>query len=319
VFTATIDGDDRFQHRFGTQVRPLAPAEYDALRRRIHDCWHLLVRYHTPTAQAIGTGPVTLVPLTEPATGRSYSATSGWTFGAIALTPPVDALSLAVTLVHEFHHLVLGAVEDIVPLVRLTSRALCYAPWRDDPRPLGGLLQGTFAHLAMLRFWRRHRAAGPPEHRRRAEEELARWRAVTLDAARTLVAAPDLTDAGRTIANRMHELLTSWQHEPLDESTERRAAAVGAAHRTRWRLTHLRPDGDVIDALAHAWLRGEPPAVEQVPVTLERSKSPLFEPSRSPAERPEVIAALSDRLCVLAGDMPPADRLARWLGDRTAG
>jgi HEXXH motif-containing protein len=301
VLDAAIDCDDRFLHRFGARVRPLAPSDHNGWRDQVRDGWSLLARYHPATARAIGTGPVTLVPLAEPVPGHSYSATSGWTFGAIAATRPVDGLSMAVTLVHEFHHLVLGAVEDVVSLAGQDSRTLCYAPWRDDPRPVGGLLQGVYAHLAMIQFWRRHRAAGPLEHRRRAENELARWRTVTFEAARTLVAAPDLTAAGRTVAKSMHELLASWQHEPLDAMAERRATAMSAAHRSRWRLTHLHPDGEMINALARAWLRGEPGSL-------------MYGAWPSMAERAQVAAALSVRLRSMVGDPPPESRLIQWLG-----
>ena len=34
---------------------------------------------------------------------------------------------------------------------------LLYAPWRDDPRPLGGLTQGAYAFFGIAAFWRSHR------------------------------------------------------------------------------------------------------------------------------------------------------------------
>lgn len=49
------------------------------------------------------------------------------------------------TLVHEFQHIMLGGVLHVAPVHCAVQRQRSYAPWRDDPRPLGGLLQGVYA------------------------------------------------------------------------------------------------------------------------------------------------------------------------------
>jgi HEXXH motif-containing protein len=36
----------------------------------------------------------------------------------------------------------------------------CYAPWREDLRPISGFLQGTYAFLGVSGFWRRR---SPPD------------------------------------------------------------------------------------------------------------------------------------------------------------
>jgi HEXXH motif-containing protein len=46
--------------------------------------------------------------------------------------------------VHEVQHLKLAALLDIVTLTMPGEHDRYYAPWRDDPRPLSGLLQGTY-------------------------------------------------------------------------------------------------------------------------------------------------------------------------------
>src|SRR5581483_603165 len=62
----------------------------------------------------------------------------------------------AVTLAHELQHLKLGALLDIVTLALPDDGRRYYAPWRDDPRPLGGLLQGAYAYFGVSGFWRPH-------------------------------------------------------------------------------------------------------------------------------------------------------------------
>src|SRR5690606_2824855 len=119
-----------------------------------------------------GAGVRALVPVSPPTGSSGVSATSVDAFGAVALSLPSDAPALAATLVHEFQHTKLSALLDLVPLLRpdrttpeeqATSGkvAQCYAPWRPDPRPLSGLLQGVYAHLGLCGFWHeRYRAGG---------------------------------------------------------------------------------------------------------------------------------------------------------------
>ena len=49
---------------------------------------------------------------------------------------PADGETLALLLIHEFQHVKLGAVLDLLDLCDPADRRLFYAPWRDDPRPL---------------------------------------------------------------------------------------------------------------------------------------------------------------------------------------
>jgi HEXXH motif-containing protein len=150
----------------------------------------------------------------------------------VALSLPTDPLALAETLVHEAQHGVLGVVEDAVPLVDLDADLLCYAPWRDDPRPVGGLLHGCYAHLAVTAFWRRRR-----ENRADAERghfEFARWRQATLGAVHTLLGSGALTATGARLASGMRDVLSAWEHEPVPARARERATRVNAEHQRRF-------------------------------------------------------------------------------------
>jgi uncharacterized protein len=72
---------------------------------------------------------------------------------------PADPAHLAL-LIHEFQHVKMSAARD---LFDPADQRLYRVPWRPDPRPFEGVLQGTYAHLAVSDFWRihRHTAAGP--------------------------------------------------------------------------------------------------------------------------------------------------------------
>jgi uncharacterized protein len=77
---------------------------------------------------------------------------------------PEDGETLALLLIHEFQHVKPGAMLDLFELCDpVAAGRLFYAPWRDDPRPVEALLQGTYAHVGVTDYWRarRHRAEGP--------------------------------------------------------------------------------------------------------------------------------------------------------------
>ncbi|SCK31282.1 HEXXH motif-containing putative peptide modification protein [Streptomyces sp. WMMB 322] len=100
---------------------------------------------------------VPLVPLPPNPHGPQdlYSATLRAAPGAVLTTPPEDAAALAEALVHEIQHTKLAVLCDLTPLYRTGGPAVHKVPWRTDPRPIGGLLQGTYAHLALTDLWHR--------------------------------------------------------------------------------------------------------------------------------------------------------------------
>ncbi|MBN6056263.1 hypothetical protein JYK22_30330, partial [Nonomuraea sp. RK-328] len=213
---------------------PRGASEPGPWRSPLRAAWRMLAERHRPAAEAIAAGFTTLVPLASRPGGKPASATSGWAYGAIALSPPPDAVTLAESLVHEIRHLVLGAVEDVVPLADAADPRRWYAPWRSDPRPLGALLQGCYASMAITAFWRTEYDRGPAELRERAEAEFAHRRAITAEALRRTAESGALTAAGETLVAGLRARLEPWLRERLSPSAERAAERRGAEHRARW-------------------------------------------------------------------------------------
>ncbi|MFE2413009.1 MULTISPECIES: aKG-HExxH-type peptide beta-hydroxylase [unclassified Kitasatospora] len=173
---------------------PLTPSELAVWEVRLADAWGILVRRHRWHAEAVAACVTTIVPLRPAPGGEAVSAAARRAYGAVAASLPDDPVLLALALVHEFLHVQLGALLDLVPLHRPNGAAVYHAPWRPDLRPVGALLQGTYAHLGVADFWRTEAASGAG--RERAERECERWRAHTLSAGETLLASGELTDYG---------------------------------------------------------------------------------------------------------------------------
>jgi HEXXH motif-containing protein len=201
-------------------------------RDRIAEGWDLLVAGHRVVAEELATAVTMLSPLRGQANGMS-SATATDAFGCLFLSLAPDAETVAVTLTHELQHTKLVALMDLFPLARTVRGELFYAPWRDDPRPIVGLLHGTYAFTGVTGFWRRQLMTGGPRELH-AQVEFARWRAAAHAATRKLLDSDRLTPAGTAFVEGMAELLEQWCAEPVPDEARRLARQLAEEHRTRW-------------------------------------------------------------------------------------
>lgn len=241
--TVMIDDVDPYHFPERGDVRRLTAAEVARWRTALKLAWSLLVRHDRASAAEVAAMLSVLVPLTT-ASGRQASATSRDAFGAVALSEPLDAASLAVTLIHEVQHAKLGALLDLVPMLDDAGDAVWYAPWRDDPRPLSGLLQGAYAHLGVVRFWRTRRWSEKEAMAAlSAHVAFAWWRDQTWEVVQTLLASGALTAAGHTFVKGMAATLERWRHEPVPGEAFERARASARRHRRVWELRQAHRDG----------------------------------------------------------------------------
>jgi HEXXH motif-containing protein len=76
--------------------------------------------------------------------------------GAMLLSVVDHPLVMADRIIHEFHHNRLFHIEDCGSLFDSSSPTGedFYSPWRNDRRPLKGILHGLYVFIAVGRFWR---------------------------------------------------------------------------------------------------------------------------------------------------------------------
>lgn len=233
---AGIVVDDVDPFRMPAVPHVVTVPDLDRWQRAFAGAWELLRLHHPTVAAEVAAVVSAVIPLASPAHGQ-VSSSSPEAFGAVAMSEPIDARTLAVTLAHEVQHMKLSAVLDLVSLTHPDDGSRYYAPWRDDPRPASGLLQGTYAYLGVTRFWRRQRSAGiTPDSV--AHAEFARWRDAASLGCATLLGSGQLTEDGERFVQIMAATLRPWQDEPVPEPARRLAAEKNERHRTRWEGQH---------------------------------------------------------------------------------
>ncbi|WP_200305263.1 FxsB family cyclophane-forming radical SAM/SPASM peptide maturase [Streptomyces adelaidensis] len=225
-WSVTLEDTDPWRDCHGHPAHPrLTEGEAEAWRADLTAAWAWIRRELPGYAPGIAAALRVITPLRPSPENADISSAARDAFGAVAIARPAAPETLALLLVHEFQHVKLGAVLDLTDLYDPSCERLFYAPWRPDPRPLEGLLQGTYAHLAVVDFWRaRWRSGGGTE----AEERFSRWRDQTAEAARTLAESGALTATGERFVAGLRGALAG---DEVSAGARRAARRVAAEHR----------------------------------------------------------------------------------------
>jgi uncharacterized protein len=158
-------------------------------------------------ASVIGAGLRSVVPMVPDPGGYRQSGTARQAFGALALALPDNVDTLSVLLVHEMQHVKLAALCDLFDLFDRANNSLFQVPWRNDRRPVEGLLQGTYAHLAIAELWR-SRAVRTPDGE--AGSLFRMYRIWVEDAVNTLLNSDALMPDGKRFVSGMRSTVEAW-------------------------------------------------------------------------------------------------------------
>ncbi|MFE9969034.1 FxsB family cyclophane-forming radical SAM/SPASM peptide maturase [Streptomyces sp. NPDC005525] len=236
----------RDSHQWPVSER-LSPDEAKMWAENLAEAWSLIQRELPAYAPGVAAAVRVLTPLQAP-DGSDVSAASKEAFGAVAAARPETSDLLALLIVHEFQHVKLGAVLDCFDLLEpVGDRRLFYAPWRDDARPLDGLLQGTYAHIAVTDFWRARRLSTQGQAARTAEARFARWREQTVSAVQEVAGSGLLTPLGDRFVAGMARTVEKWSAESVSAAALAEARSAAERHRADWKArnpayaTHRRP------------------------------------------------------------------------------
>jgi HEXXH motif-containing protein len=225
----------------------------------------ILAHDNPSLAAAMAVGYLSVVPLPPAGDLPVRSASSGDCFGSALISMPPDPTTLAATLVHEFQHIKLGGLLHLLTLCHDDERLRFYAPWRDDPRPLRGMMQGAYAYLGVTEFWRARRRSDDVPTRDLSEFEFAFWRDQTSQAIELLRADAGLTGAGRRFTAGMAARMRTWSIEQVSPQVAAAARIAADDHRAGWRIRHLRPDPGYVAELADALRQGSAANMSESP------------------------------------------------------
>lgn len=231
---------------------PLDDNDYDQWRKLMDEAWDLLTAHHPRCAEELSAALVTVIPLS--AEREVFAASSSAAFGSIAMSPKRSATEFAEALVHEVQHSKVNALLDLVDLHDGDEVPRYYAPWRDDPRPVVGMLHGVYAFVSVVEFWSARRGSLPPALARRAHYSFGLRAHQVGQAVRTLRRARGLTALGQEFVAAVADRLTACGPVELPGDLSATIEAITTEHHGLWRVRHVRPEPSTVAELAEAWL-----------------------------------------------------------------
>ena len=158
-------------------------------------------------ASVLRAGLRSIVPIHPEAAGLRLSGSTRTAFGAVAVALPDAPGALGELLLHEMQHLKLAVLADQFDLFDRADGRRFSVPWRRDPRPVYGLLHGTYAHLAVAELWRARAVARPD---RATIDRYCTYRSWVEDGIEVMHTAGCLLPAGERFVAGMRGAVSGW-------------------------------------------------------------------------------------------------------------
>ena len=247
-----LDDLDPYWRVFGLPIRSrLGDEEVERWRDCLARTWDILADRHPHRLDTMAAAVRCLIPVGQAGRLGRVSASSADAPGAVALTEPANATRLAATLIHESQHYRLSALHDLRPLYDRSPRLL-YSPWRNDPRPLSGVVHGIQAFLGVADFWLRE-PSDPI-----VNLEYTRHAGQLRLAIDVLAGAEGLTSFGRALTDSLRRTIDALPTGVGVPEVRRLADDLVAEHQAGWRLRNVVPNDDDLHALMSEWQTGGP-------------------------------------------------------------
>jgi HEXXH motif-containing protein len=207
-----LDDSGPFRAPPGPRLKAaLAAKEAAGWQSMLDQAWRSLVRRHRAHADGMSIGLRALIPLKERDDSGSDSATATNAAGGVLLTWPQHPENFTLTLIHEFQHTKLAAIEHVAALHKSDRRKRYHVRWRPDPRPLGAVLHGAYAHLGVADYWDSVLRLGGIYPDDVAQKELTHWCSAVEQALDLITHSGELTAAGDHFINGMVTALSRFQ------------------------------------------------------------------------------------------------------------
>jgi HEXXH motif-containing protein len=289
----------------------LTESDFAEWCKLLHEAWDVLTLNHPAHARELATGLRMLGPI-EPDVD-TVGASSPAAFGGIRLSANGSATEFAEALVHEMQHSKLNALLSMVNLTDGYHARQFLAPWRDDPRPLVGVVHGIYAFTCGVEFWMRQDATTSEfDEVRRITFNIAFRRSQVRRALDTLKASGHLTLPGHALVDTVSTRLAVCERMPVSTELTHTVTMMIDDHQALWRLRHTRPDTAAVHTMAEAWLDGAAAPAwsgnHQV-IVVDEQRLPANRRSllRTKAIDPDLFASLVRRPMSLPGTTPRAD------------
>jgi len=245
-----VVADDVAEDRVRPVCAALHPAELDlgdntgklsstaedraAFASQLDDAWVLLCEA-SPDAAAIVRSEVQLVIPLRPAERHLSFSLSNFP-GAIFVGAARSLWPVAEALVHEAAHARLNHAAEAALLTLGGRDTVCYSPWRDDPRPVEGVVHGAYAFSLVLGFWLEALESGP-RHLDDSGRAYAAARCAALgvqleDAFSVLRRCP-LAPLAERVVSGLASLVRDWPSGTIAADEYERARRYTDAHRQR--------------------------------------------------------------------------------------
>ena len=232
----TVDDLDPWRDCHGRPAaRDLPPPQREAWADLLLDAWDLISKHSPDRAAELSVAWTSVVPLADVSSGASVSATHGDAFGGFGASFTPDASQFAATVIHEFQHSKVNALNDLVPLYDDRDGPRYFAPWRRDPRPLSAIVQGLAAFTAVAELWNDFRSS--PVLENAATRHVAVLRVQVEHALDEIDNAPGLTAAGLRFLKVMRLTVEKILEYSLPVGLDARARHELASARHAWRHT----------------------------------------------------------------------------------